>query len=206
MKLHDFGSNLLCRSKPSAFCNELMTASATSQKWLPRLNLVGTSRGATGPFQPDQLKTPVGTPPPDLILNRLGPEKGYDRAEYLLMQLFLKRRAVFLLDLQEVNRPLGTKSVKRPIKVGKRPINPTVLVGISVGCLMGYFRAPPPWRKAAPLKRPIKRSMMIGPSRVRIRPRSGPNQVWGVVSRKGRDRRGGSCRNGSVAPRKSSLD
>ena len=34
-----------------------------------------------------------------------------------------------------------------------------VLVGISVGCSMGCFRAPPPWRKTAPLKRPIKRSM-----------------------------------------------
>ena len=30
-----------------------------------------------------------------------------------------------------------------------------VLVGISVGCLMGCFRAPRPWRKTAPLKRPI---------------------------------------------------
>ena len=34
-----------------------------------------------------------------------------------------------------------------------------MLVGVSVGCLMGCFRAPPPWRKTAPLKRPIKRSM-----------------------------------------------
>ena len=63
-------------------------------------------------------------------------------------------------------RPLRTKSVKRPIKVGKRPINEgkrpikaKVLVGVSVGCLMGCFRAHPPWRKTAPLKRPIKRSM-----------------------------------------------
>ena len=72
----------------------------------------------------------------------------------------------FPVDFQEGKRPLRTKSVKRPIKVGKRPINEgkrpikaTVLVGISVGCLMGCFRAPPPWRKTAPLKRPIKRSM-----------------------------------------------
>ena len=71
----------------------------------------------------------------------------------------------FSVDFQEVKRPLRTKSVKRPIKVGKRPINEgkrpikaKVLVGISVGCLMGCFRAPPPWRKTAPLKRPIKRS------------------------------------------------
>ena len=59
-----------------------------------------------------------------------------------------------------------TKSVKRPIKVGKRPINEgkrpikaMVLVGMPVGCLMGCFRAPPPWRKTVPPKRPIKRSM-----------------------------------------------
>ena len=73
----------------------------------------------------------------------------------------------FPVDYQEEKRPLRTKSVKRPIKVGKRPINegkrpikPKVLVGVSVGCLMGCFRAPPPWRKTAPLKRPIKRSMI----------------------------------------------
>ena len=74
----------------------------------------------------------------------------------------------FPVDFQEVKRPLKTKSVKRPIKVGKRPINEGkrpikagVLVGVSVGCLMGCFRAPPSWRKTAPLKRPIKRSMII---------------------------------------------
>ena len=67
------------------------------------------------------------------------------------------------MDFQEVKRPLGTKSVKRPIKVGKRPINEgkrpikaKVLVGV-----MGCFRPPPPWRKTAPLKRPIKRSMIL---------------------------------------------
>ena len=72
----------------------------------------------------------------------------------------------FPVDFQEVKRPLRTKSVKRPIKVGKRPINEgkrpikaKVLVGVSVGCLMGCFRPPPPWRKTAPLKRPIKRFM-----------------------------------------------
>ena len=70
------------------------------------------------------------------------------------------------MDFQEVKRPLKTKSVRRPIKVGKRPmkegkrpIKAMVLVGISVGCLMGCFRAPQPRRKTAPLKRPIKRSM-----------------------------------------------
>ena len=48
------------------------------------------------------------------------------------------------VDFQEGKRPLRTKSMKRPIKVGKRPINEgngpmkaMVLVGISVGCLMG---------------------------------------------------------------------
>ena len=84
----------------------------------------------------------------------------------LLMPLFLI--GCFPVDFQEVKWPLRTKSVKRPIKVGKRPINEgkrpikaKVLVGVSVGCLMGCFRAPPPWRKTAPLKRPIKRSMSL---------------------------------------------
>ena len=83
----------------------------------------------------------------------------------LLMPLFLM--GCIPVDFQEVKRPLRTKSVKRPIKAGKRPINERkrpikakVLVGVSVGCLMGCFRAPPPWRKTAPLKRPIKRSMI----------------------------------------------
>ena len=82
------------------------------------------------------------------------------------MPLFLM--GCFPVDFQEVKRPLRTKSVKRPIKVGKRPINEgkrpikaEVLVGVSVGCLMGCFRAPQPWRKTAPLKRPIKRSMIL---------------------------------------------
>ena len=74
----------------------------------------------------------------------------------------------FPVDFQDVKRPLRTKSVKRPIKVGKRPFNKgkrpikaKVLVGLSVGSLMGCFRAPPTWRKTAPLKRPIKRSMSL---------------------------------------------
>ena len=61
------------------------------------------------------------------------------------------------VDFQEAKRPLRTKSGKRPIKVGKRPIKegkrpikPMMLVGISIGCLMGCFRAPPPWRTTAP--------------------------------------------------------
>ena len=80
------------------------------------------------------------------------------------MPLFLM--GCFPVDFQEIKRPLRTKSWKhpikagkRPIKEGKRPIKAMVLVSISVGCLMGCFRAPPPWRKTAPLKRPIKRSM-----------------------------------------------
>ena len=82
------------------------------------------------------------------------------------MPLFLM--GCFPVDFQDVKRPLRTKSVKRPIKVGKRPINEgkrpikaKVLVGVSVGSLMGCFRATPPWRKTAPLKRPIKRSMKL---------------------------------------------
>ena len=66
----------------------------------------------------------------------------------------------FPVDFQEVKRSLRTESVKRPIKVGKRPINKgkrpikaKVLVGVSVGSLMGCFRAPPPWRKTAPSKK-----------------------------------------------------
>ena len=84
----------------------------------------------------------------------------------LLLPLFLM--GCFPVYFQEVKRPLRTKSAKRPIKVGKRPINEgkrpikaKVLVGVSVGCLMGCFRAPPPWQKTAPLKRPIKRSMSL---------------------------------------------
>ena len=60
----------------------------------------------------------------------------------LLMPLFLM--GCFPLDIHEVKRPLRTKSGKRPIKAGKRPIKEAkrpikgmVLVGISVGCLMG---------------------------------------------------------------------
>ena len=82
----------------------------------------------------------------------------------LLMPLFLM--GCFPVDFQDVKRPLRTKSVKRPIQAGQRPINEgkrpikaKVLVGVSVGSLMGCFRAPLPWRKTAPLKRPIKRSM-----------------------------------------------
>ena len=83
----------------------------------------------------------------------------------LLMPLFLM--GCFPVDFQDVKRPLRTKSVKRPIKVGKRPINEgkrpikaKVLVGVSVGSLISCFTAPPSWRKTAPLKRPIKRSMI----------------------------------------------
>ena len=60
-----------------------------------------------------------------------------------------------------VYTPLAIEAGKRPINEGKRSIKAKVLVGVSVGCLMGCFRAPPPWRKTAPLKRPIKRSMTI---------------------------------------------
>ena len=76
-----------------------------------------------------------------------------------LLPLFLM--GSFPVDFQEVKRPLRTKSGKRPIKVGKRPIKVMVLVSMSVGCLMGCFRAPPPWWKTAPLKRPMNWSMTI---------------------------------------------
>ena len=69
----------------------------------------------------------------------------------------------FPVDFQEVKRPLRLMVGKRPINEGKRPIKAKVLVGVSVGCLMGCFRAPPPWRKTAPLKRPIKRSRIYHP-------------------------------------------
>ena len=72
----------------------------------------------------------------------------------------------FPVDFQEVKRPLRTKSWKRAIKVGKRPtkegkrsMKAMVLVGISVCCLIGCFRAPPPWRKTAPLKRPERKTV-----------------------------------------------
>ena len=94
----------------------------------------------------------------------------------LLMPLFLM--GCFPVDFQEVKRPLETKSGNRPIKVGKRPINEgkrpikaKVLVGVSVGCLMGCFRAPQPWRKTAPLKRHIKRSMTKDQKNSRFRSR-----------------------------------
>ena len=76
----------------------------------------------------------------------------------LLMPPFLM--GCFPVDFQEAKRPVGTKSVKRPIKVGKRPIDERkrpikakVLFGVSVGCLMGCFRAPPPWAENGPSKK-----------------------------------------------------
>ena len=101
--------------------------------------------------------------------------KGWQRAPFehtlcslfknLSMPLFLM--GCFPVNFQEAKRPLRTKSVKRPTKVGKRPINEgkrpmkaKVLVCVSVGCLMDCFRPPPLRRKTAPLKRPIRRSMI----------------------------------------------
>ena len=85
----------------------------------------------------------------------------------LLMPLFLM--GCFPLDFHEAKRPLRTESGTRPTKAGKRPIEEAkrpikamVLVGISVGCLVGCFRAPQPCRKTAPQKRPIKGSMSWG--------------------------------------------
>ena len=70
----------------------------------------------------------------------------------MLKNLFMPHilMGCFPVDFQEVTGPLRTKSVKHPIKVGerpikegKRPIKAMVLVCMSVGCLMGCFRAPP---------------------------------------------------------------
>ena len=84
---------------------------------------------------------------------------------------FLNHDGLFSTGFSRGKTPLRIKSGRRPIKVGKRPIKEgkrpikaMVLVGISVGCLMGCFRAPPLWRKTAPLKRPIKKSMISGHS------------------------------------------
>ena len=84
--------------------------------------------------------------------------RNFQSRSKFLMPLFLM--GCFPVDFQEVKRPLRTKSGKRPIKVGKRPIKEgkrpikaMVLVGVSVGCLMGCFRAPPPWEKTAPQKK-----------------------------------------------------
>ena len=102
------------------------------------------------------------------------------------MPLFLM--GCFPVDFQEAKRPLGTKLVKRPnkvgkrpIKEGKRPIKAKVLVGVSVGSLMGCFRAPPPWRKTAPLKRPIKRSMKKSSDWTEEYRNPRPDQAWGQL-------------------------
>ena len=91
----------------------------------------------------------------------------------------------FRVDFQEVKRPLRTKSGKRPMKVGKRPnkegkrpIKAMVLVGMSVSCLMGCLRAPPPWWKTAPLKRPLKRSMTRG--KIHPKDRENPEEIGKV--------------------------
>ena len=98
---------------------------------------------------------------PQKMLSRQGLGNSWQgKFKNLLMPLF--SMGCFPVSFQEVKWPLTTKSGKRPIKVGKgpikeekRPIKAMVLVGNSVGCLMGCFRAPPPWRKTAPLKSPI---------------------------------------------------
>ena len=41
----------------------------------------------------------------------------------------------------EVKQAIKANSGKRPIKVGKQPVEAMVLVGNSVGCLMGCFQA-----------------------------------------------------------------
>ena len=71
------------------------------------------------------------------------------------------------VNFQETKRPLKLQSGKRPVEERKRPMKTMVLVSISVGCLMGCFRAPPPWRKTAPPKRPIQRSMRFDIARAK---------------------------------------
>ena len=137
----------------------------------PPARLLPSARGRAGEKKPSsQPSGMLGTqarPSP-------APHDPVPNFKSLLMPLFLM--GCFPVDFQEVKRPLRTKSVKRPIKVGKRPINEgkrpikaKVLVGVSVGSLMGCFRAPPPWRKTAPLKRPIKRSMITSGYRRQLR-------------------------------------
>ena len=50
-----------------------------------------------------------------------------------------------------VKRP--TKVGNRPINEGKRPIKAKVLVGVSAGSLMGCFRAPPAMAENGPSKK-----------------------------------------------------
>ena len=65
---------------------------------------------------------------------------------------------LYPVDFQEAKRPLRTTSETRPIKVGKQPtkegrppIKAVVLVGMSVGCLMGHGG-----------KRPLKKGPLRG--------------------------------------------
>ena len=97
--------------------------------------------------------------------NLLEVASSFDHFKNLLMPLFLM--GCFPVDFQDVKRPLRTKSVKRPIKVGKRPINEgkrpikaKVRVGVPVGSLMGCFIGTPDMAENGPSKRPIKRSMI----------------------------------------------
>ena len=115
------------------------------------------------PYEGGESKTPFFTRPQlglFFVLRFVG-SRGFGARfllKNLLMPLFLM--GCFPVDFQEVKRPLRTKSVKRPIKVGKQPINEgkrpikaKVLVGVSVGCLMGCFRAPPAMAENGPSKK-----------------------------------------------------
>ena len=126
------------------------------------------ARGIPTLIDPARARTPIAYPRFELappFWPEPPPPPTTSPAKNLLMPLFLM--GGFPVDFQEAKR-LRMKSVKRPIKVGKRPINEgkrlikaMVLVGISVGCLIGCFRAPQPCWKTAPLQRPIKRSMIL---------------------------------------------
>ena len=76
-------------------------------------------------------------------------------SQNLLTPLFL-RKGCFPGIFERENGPLR-HSGKRPIQVGKRPIKE----GKRPIKLNGLFSGTPPWRKTAPLKRPIKRSMIL---------------------------------------------
>ena len=98
-------------------------ASGLDLKWLA----ISASK-YTAPFPPPSLSREV------LPKSRL--RNGQNTVSSLLMPLFLM--GCFPADFQEAKRPLKTKSVKRPIKAGKRPINEAkrpskakVLVGVS---------------------------------------------------------------------------
>ena len=162
---YEFGSydrekKMYTNTSPPLFlkwpCNAEKMAGTNEFAFFFRCRSMRTGRGPESGRTKIEKFLPTGT----------GTKSTFPVIKNLLMPLFLM--GCFPMNFQEVKRPLRTKSVKRPIKVGKRPINEgkrpikaMVLVSISIGCLMGCFRATRPWWKTAPLKRPIERSMKL---------------------------------------------